>query len=291
MNIFELECFLSLAKYLNFTKAAEQMYITQPVFSRHITRIEEDLGSRLFFRDKRSVSLTPTGSVFLTYAEAIVNSYYEGKEAVLNEHKGIVGRLTIGVLKELHNERLLKSVNEFIALYPKMGIRIYEYTNYEIFGAILSHEIDVAFTISTADFENQHLIWIKEQSIQHSIVLPLYHHLANRASIQLSDLHDQNFVFLETEAYLPINQVLLRIFDDKDILPVIVGRAASIQGLLSMVECGVGISIVPEHFKNLYPNNLVFINLDSNEPEVNRVTAWRKDNDNIALQLFLDLLQ
>ncbi|MGI6440995.1 MAG: LysR family transcriptional regulator [Peptoniphilaceae bacterium] len=291
MNIFELECFLTLARYLNFTKAAEHMFITQPVFSRHITRMEEELDTRLFFRDKRSVSLTPSGMAFLPYAQQMVETFYAGKETLQNEKKGIIGTLHIGVLKELHNDRLTKLVSEFIRTYPKLQLHIREYSNYDILPALLGYQVGIIFTISTGNFDPALLQWITEQTLEQTLVLPSDHPMAEKSSLRLSDVHRENFVFLESESYLPINTILMRLFEECSITPRIVGHASSIQGLMSMVECGMGISIVPGHFQSLYPNKLAFVPLTIEEPAVNRVIAWRKDNDNLALKLFLRLLQ
>jgi len=61
LDLQKIECFLALAQYLNFTKAAESLYKTQSVLSRNILSMEEELGIRLFIRTKRSVYLTPAG--------------------------------------------------------------------------------------------------------------------------------------------------------------------------------------------------------------------------------------
>ena len=72
MNFFQLECFITLATLLNFTKAANAMFISQPTFSRHILSLEKELGVKLFHRDKRTVKLTKAGEVF----QEIVRRFY-----------------------------------------------------------------------------------------------------------------------------------------------------------------------------------------------------------------------
>ncbi len=72
MNTFQLECFLSVANFLNFSKAAKSLNITQPAISHQINALETDLGAKLFFRTSKNVRLTQAGHLFTQYAEEIL---------------------------------------------------------------------------------------------------------------------------------------------------------------------------------------------------------------------------
>ena len=72
MNTTQLECFLAVANYLNFSRAAEQLRITQPAVSHQINTLEDELGSKLFHRTSKSVQLTQAGHLFLQYASEIL---------------------------------------------------------------------------------------------------------------------------------------------------------------------------------------------------------------------------
>ena len=72
MDINQLRYFISVAQTLNFSEAARRNGLTQPSISHHISELEKQLGTRLFVRDKRSVSLTDTGRAFLPSALEIV---------------------------------------------------------------------------------------------------------------------------------------------------------------------------------------------------------------------------
>lgn len=75
MNTFQLECFLAVAEYLNFTKAAEQMRLTQPAISNQIKTLEAELGVKLFFRTSRDVRLTKAGTQLIEEAKSILKSF------------------------------------------------------------------------------------------------------------------------------------------------------------------------------------------------------------------------
>ena len=72
MNTTQLECFLQVANFLNFSRAAEQLRITQPAVSHQISSLEEELGTKLFFRTSKSVRLTQAGHLFTQYANEIL---------------------------------------------------------------------------------------------------------------------------------------------------------------------------------------------------------------------------
>ena len=72
MNTTQLECFWAVANFLNFSRAAEQLHITQPAVSHQISSLEDELGTRLFFRTSKSVRLTQAGHLFTQYAGDIL---------------------------------------------------------------------------------------------------------------------------------------------------------------------------------------------------------------------------
>ena len=72
MEFRQLRYFVTVARELNFTRAAEKLRVAQPALSRQVRQLEEELGVRLFERTKRRVELTPSGAAFLTEAEAIL---------------------------------------------------------------------------------------------------------------------------------------------------------------------------------------------------------------------------
>ena len=72
MTSRQLEYFLAVARYLNFTRAAEALYVSQTAITRQIQVLEEEVGAQLFFRTKKQVQLTAAGQVFLTEARAIL---------------------------------------------------------------------------------------------------------------------------------------------------------------------------------------------------------------------------
>ncbi|WP_294409285.1 LysR family transcriptional regulator [uncultured Ruminococcus sp.] len=96
MNTVQLECFLAVAEYLNFSKAAESVNITQPAVSHQISSLEDELGVKLFVRTSKSVSLTPEGSQFINDADSIMKIAMSAKHRMLSRKDDNRVRLGIG---------------------------------------------------------------------------------------------------------------------------------------------------------------------------------------------------
>lgn len=110
MNTTQLECFTTLASTLNYVRTADELGLTQPAVSRQIQSLEQELGSRLFERTTRSVSLTQVGVQFLPEARSMLNTYYRSIEWISSFHKKARHTLRIGY-SDTHTVRL---ISEFL---------------------------------------------------------------------------------------------------------------------------------------------------------------------------------
>lgn len=85
MNTVQLECFVSVAEHLNFSRASESLHVSQPADSHQIQTLENELGVKLFKRTSKSVELTEEGMLFLADARYILKTTFEAKER-LSKH-------------------------------------------------------------------------------------------------------------------------------------------------------------------------------------------------------------
>ena len=98
MDINRLNEFIVLATHLNYSKAANQLFLTQPALSRHIHDLEQTLGAKLFIRDTHNVYLTSVGQLFFTEAKDIVDHYNHALQLVKDAISDTSGQLNIGFL-------------------------------------------------------------------------------------------------------------------------------------------------------------------------------------------------
>ena len=88
MDLRQLEYFAAVARYRNFTRAAEELYVTQPALSQQVRRLERELGLELLTRTSAGVELTPAGQELLARAESILGEVGRAR-AAMDEHAGV----------------------------------------------------------------------------------------------------------------------------------------------------------------------------------------------------------
>ena len=95
MNTKQLECFIQAAEILNFSVAAKRLYVTQPTVTHQIQMLEEELGVKLFRREKKHVVLTTEGSIFYKDAQEIIMREDIAKSRVLNTQKNYRAKIAV----------------------------------------------------------------------------------------------------------------------------------------------------------------------------------------------------
>ena len=130
MNTVQLECFVTVAEYLNFSKASQALRITQPAVSHQIQTLEEELGVKLFNRTSKSVSLTQEGILFLPDAHLILKTAYSAKDHLGNHehyiplelgcHNYMELNLFPPILKDLSEEFPLLRPNIHLVPFPSL---------------------------------------------------------------------------------------------------------------------------------------------------------------------------
>lgn len=122
MQDFRLKVFRTVAEKLNFTGAAETLFLTQPAVTLQIKTLEEDLGVKLFDRSGGKVKLTEAGAVLLEYARKIADLYQEAEIAIGNLLGEERGRLAIGASTTIAQYILPRLVGEFLSRHPKVEL-------------------------------------------------------------------------------------------------------------------------------------------------------------------------
>ena len=141
---FRLKVFHTVSLKLSFTKAANELFISQPAVTKHVYELEQQLGVRLFARNGSSIALTASGQVLLGYAEKIFKLYtaLENEIAQLNDIGS--GTLNIGASTTLSQYVLPRLLAMFQKTYPKITITVLQGNSEQIQQLIIHEKIDIA---------------------------------------------------------------------------------------------------------------------------------------------------
>ena len=120
MNTTQLECFMSVANFLNFSRAAEQLGLTQPAVSHQINTLEDELGAKLFYRTSKRVRLTQEGHLFSQYAQEILSLSRMSKARLKESHVTSVIRFGIGCRSFLELRLLAPVLQQLRQEFPRL---------------------------------------------------------------------------------------------------------------------------------------------------------------------------
>ncbi|TGE27078.1 LysR substrate-binding domain-containing protein [Hymenobacter metallicola] len=145
MPDFRLRVFQSVARHLSFTKAAQELFITQPAITKHIRELERSYGQRLFERRGNRVSLTEAGRLLLSHADAVEVLHQQLTDQLHGLHAEAAGRLRLGASTTLAQYVLPPILPGFQARYPNIELTLYNGNSEQIAESLLYGHVDLGF--------------------------------------------------------------------------------------------------------------------------------------------------
>ena len=285
MTITQIKYFITTAKCLNFTKAASQLYITQPALSRQIAVIESELNMQLFVRNNRAVTLTPAAVVLLEEFEKIYKDYTLASAKAANSFAGLSGELNIGILEGAYVGDLFPDVLKYFdEFYPQVKINLRNYSFNELIERLYSNQLDLIVTLKF-DVERRDRIQFRViENTKDHVVVHKDHRLAGASYVKLSDFKDDIIMMVSPEDSEESPKLILDACKNAGFNPR-VKFATSLQEEMLWVEAGVGVCILDTR-NNLYHNETVrFLNVDPiSDPSLS--LAWSLDNYNPLKEIF-----
>ena len=145
MNTTQLRYFLELSRTLNYSTAAQQLYITQPTLSRSIMSLEDEIGAKLFYRESGNVSLTPAGQLLLRELEPLAIRYDGLLQRVRNLGSGLAGELHIALSNEQQMPTgLYQAIKSFSGAYPNVKFQFSRMSTGEMLTSLREEALDIA---------------------------------------------------------------------------------------------------------------------------------------------------
>lgn len=142
MTIIQLEYFTEICRVMNFTKAAENLNISQTAVSKQIHLLESELGAELFDRSQKKIRLTSSGEFFLAEAKGALSHFHNIEYNMQAFLKGECGALRLGILRNFIPRTLVACISIFQMKYPKLEISIFCGGKDELYQKLNSGELD-----------------------------------------------------------------------------------------------------------------------------------------------------
>ncbi len=191
MELFQLETFLAVAREKSFSRAASRLHRTQSAVSQTISKLEDDLGEKLFDRSSRDGSLTDAGRLLVTYAEELLNVREEAKDALQELRMLHQGRLVIAA-NEFTSRYLLPVLHRFHRMHPTIRIEVRRSLAREVASSVLNHNVEFGIISFRPDDDELSSLVIYRDELA-LIVYPC-HPLAHAAKASIKDFGAESFV-------------------------------------------------------------------------------------------------
>lgn len=282
MNTIQLECFIAVAEHLNFSRASEELKITQPAVSHQIQTLEEELGVKLFKRTSKSVSLTSEGIQFLPDAELILKTAFSAKERLGRHEDFILFEIGCRSYTELN---LLPTIFENLAKeYPLLrpSVRIVPFPS--LLGLVENQKVHAAFAVKEKQKKSS-LNFRQLYSAPVSCICTPDHPLAQYESLTQNMLEGSMVVCSPRQISGPIFAVQNRIFSH--LSPEQHYFTESIESVFTLVKAKLGYTLYPDVPPAREPG-LCYIPI-TDMPKLPFGIYYRHENDHPVLKRFLKL--
>lgn len=297
MNLNQLQYFVSAAENLNFTKAANQCFISQTAITQQIQSLEKKVGVPLFIRDKHHVELTTAGKIYLKEARAILEKSDEAIRHARLASEGTEGELSIGYISGFGNSDCVEILKNFNSAYSDIKLSLFRDTMSGLVDSLKNGDCDVAFSLALSKEQAANVNHKYIRSYPLMAVLYESHPLSNQDTLKYSDLINENFIIMQpsVRARDEMEETVL-IYKRGGFVPNIVAFEREPETILLMISLGMGISLMPEYIVRHHHRNpnLKILPVEKNDgtPEtLDFEIVWNKRNDNPAVDRLLEWIE
>lgn len=289
LELRHLWYFLAVAEELSFSRAAVRIGIAQPPLSQQIRKLEQVVGCTLFDRTGRRVRLTPPGTMLVGEARRILADAAQTTERLRRIGKGEVGSVTIGFSPSTIFSPLPTAVRLFRERFPGVHVRLRETTLSNDVEALRAGTLDLAIEREPDPAEGiVAMPFLVEPFVA---AVPADNPLAGRRSIRVAALRDQPFVLFPRENSPGLYRQVMELCRGAGFQPRVVQEAEAWHTIVSLVEAGIGVSLMPASFEGRRTGKLAYLALAGRPLYTSTMACARESGRSHAADAFLEVLK
>lgn len=289
MDTFQLKCFVAVAEQLSFANAAHSLYMEPSTLSKIISKLEHEIGVRLFERTNRKVRLTAAGSVFLSDAKEMIEIHENCLVKTKAVAEGSMGNVNVCYCGDIEYSILPNATRRFLQEYPETNVQFFRYTWRQMYNYMNFRQMDLGVLLSFGlpEFPEYEYCPICEDPFV--AVLPYDHPLAGRENLSISELEHEQFIFASKEMNLSTFHYSLNWIFPSEIHPKILNRDDCAEATNLKIAAGLGVGIVTMLARRSEPM-LRYVPL-RDVPPAQLIAMWMSDNNNPMIERYIAALK
>ncbi|NYF91186.1 LysR family transcriptional regulator [Tunturiibacter empetritectus] len=290
MELRHLRYLCAVAEHGTFSEASRRLHVSQSAISEQVADLEREVGGPLLNRNSGRTRLTPQGQLFLAEARKTLAAADRAIEITQRSLIGQVGSLNIGFFLWGAGGFFARIIRDYRKLHPDIKLSLYEMRTPEQMEALLTGKIDIAFARPLEPPFDQTLraeLLYRDPIV---VVLPRDHPLAGKP-ISIQSLITERFVLCDRQMTPALFDGILALCSGAGFSPNIVNTSSTWSGVLTLVESGEGVALVPSGVRYLRPPGVVITKLVPQKLHMGLAVAWNPLNEDPIQQNFLRLVR
>jgi DNA-binding transcriptional LysR family regulator len=288
-SLRELECFTAVAEELSFTRAAAKLRLAQPPLSRHVRALEDKLGTPLFVRAARRVTLTTAGALFHEETRTILPQLRRAGETTRRFASGQTRRLRLGFVSAVLGPELTDLLRRFRQQQPAVQLIMQDGLPSELLAGVERGTLDGAFIGVRPPERTPGIVYHPWRSEPLAAFVPLGHRLADKRELALAELAGESMVAVASEAAPAFAAFVRMRCAEAGFRPRIVVESTRAQAVAVMVAAGSGIALLPASLARVAGKAAAIVPLKK-APQVTHVFARKGGGGTEAVRWFLHLV-
>ncbi|HEY7684213.1 MAG TPA: LysR family transcriptional regulator [Gemmatimonadales bacterium] len=289
LELRHLRYFIAVARELHFGRAAARLGIAQPPLSQQIQRLEQLLGARLLERTSRRVQLTDTGRAFLIEAERVLGAADTAVETARRVGRGESGELRVAFAATVMFLALPQIIREFRVRFPRVHLDLREMPTGPQLSGLKTGDIDLGFVREPRPDPELEIVTVMREPLR--IAVNKSHPLAARPTLAVRDLAEEPFVLFPQELAPGLHAQVLGLCRAAGFTPNVVEESRELYTSVSLVEAGLGVSILPASVEKLGWQGVRYRPIPSASAQTSIAAAWRKGRARPVIHAFMGVVQ
>jgi len=270
-----LRYFLAAAQELHFTRAARLLRVAQPALSQQIRLLEEEVGTKLFKRANRRVSLTPAGEAFRVRAISSVEQASLAVSDALSVGRGKSGTISMGLVSSSVYSEVPSFLRWFRSSVPDANLELKELEPWEQWESIERGSLDIGIMHASPDNPMLEAVLLSREKL--ILALPEHHVIAQKQLIDFKMLELETFIIPPRHRLFGYHDTVIAACRSNGFAPAKILTTRFLQTSLGLVAGGLGVALVPATFQDcLKVRGVVYRSLMPPVPEVELFAVWRK---------------